>query len=315
MITRYRSVVCLALLIGLMTGFPVLTRAETLQGITAPNADITLSFVVAGRVSDVRVEPGSIVEKDQLLVHLDDEPEKIQCQQLKMLSEDRTKIQAAKAELAQKKVDLKKLEQARAKGAASVWEVDHLYLNVRIAELSLQSAILEQQQYRQRYDHASSQLARMRLAAPIAGLVEEVSVEVGESIGTLGPVIRIVQNDPLWIDVPVPMSQARDLKLGQDAWITFPSATARTSPNGRIINISAVADAASETLRIRIEVTNPQKRPAGERVAVAFTATEDDNTMAQLDNDPVPSSPVSQTPRYRTAKPIADRQSKVDGTQ
>ena len=284
MITRYRSFVFSAVLIGLMTGMPVWSRAETLQGITAPNADITLSFVVAGRVSDVQVEPGTTVEKDQLLVHLYDEPEKIQCQQLKMLSEDRTKINAAKAELAQKQVDLKKLEQARAKGAASVWEVEHLFLNVRIAELSLQSAILEQQQYRQRYDHASSQLVRMRLAAPIAGLVEEVSVEVGESIGTLGPVVRIVQNDPLWIDVPVPMAQALDLTVDQDVWITFPGATAEATPNGRIINISAVADAASETLRIRIEVPNPLKRPAGERVAVAFAATNDDNTMAQLDS-------------------------------
>jgi multidrug resistance efflux pump len=224
------------------------------------------------------------VEKDQLLVHLYDEPEKIQCQQLKMLSEDRTKIHAAQAELAQKQVDLKKLEQAKAKGAASLWEVEHLTLNVRIAELSLQSAILEQQQYRQRYDHASSQLKRMQLAAPIAGLVEEVSVEEGESIGTLGPVVRIVQNDPLWIDVPVPLTQARELALGQDAWITFPGATRDASPNGRIINISAVADAASETLRIRIEVPNPLKRPAGERVAVAFTAIDDDNTMAQLNS-------------------------------
>ena len=284
MITRYRSFVFSAVLIGLMTGMPVLSRAETLQGITAPNADITLSFVVAGRVSDVQVEPGTTVEKDQLLVHLYDEPEKIQCQQLKMLSEDRTKINAAKAELAQKQVDLKKLEQARAKGAASVWEVEHLFLNVRIAELSLQSAILEQQQYRQRYDHASSQLVRMRLAAPIAGLVEEVSVEVGESIGTLGPVVRIVQNDPLWIDVPVPMAQALNLTVDQDVWITFPGATAEATPNGRIINISAVADAASETLRIRIEVPNPLKRPAGERVAVAFAAIQEDNTMAQLDS-------------------------------
>ena len=284
MITRYRSFVFSAVLIGLMTGMPVLSRAETLQGITAPNADITLSFVVAGRVSDVQVEPGTTVEKDQLLVHLYDEPEKIQCKQLKMLSEDRTKINAAKAELAQKQVDLKKLEQARAKGAASVWEVEHLFLNVRIAELSLQSAILEQQQYRQRYDHASSQLVRMRLAAPIAGLVEEVNVEVGESIGTLGPVVRIVQNDPLWIDVPVPMAQALNLTVDQDVWITFPGATDEATPNGRIINISAVADAASETLRIRIEVPNPLKRPAGERVAVAFTKTKDDNTMAQLDS-------------------------------
>ena len=268
-IFRCRRVVGAATLICVLMIILLVSYAEALQGITAPNADITLSFVMSGRVSDVLVEPGTTVEKDQLLVRLYDEPERLQSQQLKMLSEDRTKINAAKAELAQKQVDLEKLEQARSKGAASAWEVEHLRLNVRIAELSLQSAILEQKQYRRRYEHALSQLARMRLKAPIDGRVEEVSVEAGESVGTLGPVVRIVQNDPFWIDLPVPIAQALDLKTGQEAWVTFPGVAADASPNGRIINISAVADAASETLRIRVEVPNPQKRPAGERVAVA----------------------------------------------
>ena len=282
MISRFRSVVLVTVLTGALMGIPFSVFAEALQGITAPIADITLSFVVPGRVSDVLVKEGSTVEKDQLLIRLYDEPERIQSQQLKMLSEDRTKIHAAEAELAQKIVDLKKVEQAKAKGAASDWEVEHLRLNVRIAELSLKSAVLEQEQYRRRYEHAQSQLARMHLLAPIAGLVEDVSVEAGESIGTLGPVIRLVQNDPLRIDVPVPMAQAGDLAVGQDVWVTFPGTSVVASPNGRIINISAVADAASDTRRVRIEVPNPLKRPAGERVAVSFSPEKEDQTLGQL---------------------------------
>ncbi len=281
---KSKTIGYVTLLVTLMTGMPSFLLAGPLQGITAPNADVTLSFVVAGRVSEVLVEAGTSVEKDQPLVRLNDETEKIQCEQLQMLSEDRTKILAAKAELAQKRVDLKKVQLAKSKGAASSWEVEHLNLNVRIAELSLKSAVLEQQQYQRRYEHAQSQLDRMHLNAPLAGLVEEVSVEVGESIGTLGPVVRIVQNDPLWIDVPVPMAQALDLKIGQDTWITFPGATtSNRKPNGRIINKSAVADAASATLRIRIEVPNREKRPAGERVTVAFSPDKAENMNAQLD--------------------------------
>jgi RND family efflux transporter MFP subunit len=274
--------VLVTVLSGVLAGIPFSAGAEALQGITAPIADITLSFVVPGRVSDVLVKEGSMVEKDQLLIRLYDEPERIQSQELKLLSEDRTKIHAAEAELAQKKVDLRKVELAKSKGAASAWEVEHLRLSVRIAELSLKSAVLEQEQYRRRYDHAQSQLARMHLVAPIAGLVEDVSIEAGESIGTLGPVIRLVQNDPLRIDVPVPMAQAGDLAVGQDVWVTFPGAIAVDSPNGRIINISAVADAASDTRRVRIEVPNPLKRPAGERVAVSFSPEKEDQTLGQL---------------------------------
>jgi RND family efflux transporter MFP subunit len=272
------------MLIGMLTGTPSVSYGEALEGITAPNADITLSFVLPGRVRDVLVEAGANVEKDQPLVQLYDEPEKIQCQQLKMLSEDQTKVQAAMVELSQKRADLKKVKKAQRKGAASEWEVEHLRFDVRIAQLSLKSAQLEQEQYRRRYAHSQSQLARMRLAAPLAGLVEEVNVEVGESIGTLGPVLRIVQNDPLWIDVPVPMDQAVDLAIGQDVWVKFAGDKGgNVSPNGRIIHKSAVADAASETLGIRIEVPNPLKRPAGERVAVAFAPEKKDNVNALLD--------------------------------
>ncbi len=286
MISSSSAIAFLVALIFTLVGVPPSSRAETLQGITAPKADIMLSFVVPGRISAVLVEEGSTVEKGQALVRLYDEPERIQCEQLKMLSEDQTQILAAEAELAQKKVDLKKVEMARAKGAASDWEVEHLILNVRIAELALKSARIEQAQYVRRYRHARSQLAQMHLRAPVAGLVEEVSVEAGESIGTLGSVVRLVQNDPLWIDVPVPLAQAVELKNGQDIWVTFPGEVAAATPNGRIINIATVADAASDTLRVRLEVPNPLKRPAGERVAVAFTpaAEETAKDLAQLEN-------------------------------
>ncbi len=282
MILRPVSVVFLAVLVGMLTGTPLPSHAEALQGITAPKADITLSFVVAGRINDVLVKEGCQVQKDQLLLRLFDEPERIQCQQLKMLAEDRTKILTAHAELAQKRSDFRKIEMAKAKGAASDWEIEHSELNVRIAELALKSAVLEQEQYRRRYDHAQSQLERMRLVAPIAGLVEDIRVDAGESIGTLGPVIRLVQNDPLWIDIPVPMTQAAELEVGQSAWVTFPSAASATSPNGRIINIATVADAASDTLRVRIEVPNPLKRPAGERVDVNFAFDEEGKKGVQL---------------------------------
>ena len=84
--------------------------------------------------------------------------------------------------------------------------------------------------------------------APIAGLVEDVSVEAGESIGTLGPVIRLVQNDPLRIDVPVPDGAGRRIGSGTGCLgVLSRNLPAVASPNGRIINISAVADAASDT--------------------------------------------------------------------
>ena len=257
-------------------------QTEAVQAISMPSADITLSFVVPGRIAAVSVKQGDLVAKGQLLANLDDQPERIQAQQYKVQAGDKTKILSAEAELAQKKLDLKKVELAKAKGAASDWEIEHLILSVRIAELSLKAAILEQEQYQQRYAQALSQLERMRLVSPIAGRVEKVTVETGEAVNTLGPLIQVVKIDPLWIDVPVPLAQAKKLVLGQEVRVSYSGAEAGESSNGRIIHIAAVADAGSDTLGIRIEVANPDNRPAGERVTVAFGPNEDDRRHARL---------------------------------
>jgi RND family efflux transporter MFP subunit len=276
------SIVAVSLPVLAQTGQVDPLQADEVQAISAPSADITLSFVVPGRLTHVSVKEGDSVPKGQVLARLDDELEKIQAQQYKVQAGDKTRILSAEAELAQKKLDLKKVELAKAKGAASDWEIEHLMVNVRIAELTLKAAILEQEQYQHRYALSLSQLERMRLVSPIAGRVEKVAVEPGEGVNALGPVVKLVKIDPLWIDVPVPLAPAKKLVVGQTVRVLFPGDDAGASATGRIIHIAAVADAASDTLGIRIEVANPHNRPAGERVTVAFLPNEDDHRHAHL---------------------------------
>jgi len=246
------------------------SHALEIQAVTMPSADITLSFVASGKIAEIFVKEGDNIEKGALLASLDNEPERIQVEQLKVQAADQTRILSAKAELAQKKVDLKKLEAASEKGAASPWEVEHMRLSVKMAELSLRAAVTEQEQNQREYKKAVSQLERMRLVAPIAGRVEKVAVETGEAVERLGPVIQLVKINPLWIDVPVPLDQAEQMAPGQPVAVSFPDNPTKDSGKGQIIHISAVADAASDTLRVRIEVSNPRLRPAGERITAEF---------------------------------------------
>ena len=278
----FKTLMLIAALIGPIVTGNMTCHAEEVQAISAPSADIGLSFITAGRISEVLVKPGDLIQKGHVLARLDDGPERIQAQQFKVQAEDRTRILAAKAELAQKKVDLNKVKLAKAKGAASDWEVEHLLLGVRIAELSLKAAIIEHEQNQRRYAQAVSQLERMRLMAPIAGRVEKVIVETGEAVKTLGPVIQIVSIDPLWIDAPVPLSVAEKLTLDQEVRVVYPGVPETESPNGKIIHISSVADAASDTLTVRVEATNPENRPAGERVVVRFSDADENDPSRHL---------------------------------
>jgi membrane fusion protein (multidrug efflux system) len=212
---------------------------------------------------------GAWVRAGQVLVQQDDSVEQIQLAQLKAASDDTTQIQASDASLAQKRVDLQKLEKAAAQNAATELEVEHAKLSVRMAELSLQLARFEHKQAERKYDEVKVQVEKMSLRSPIDGKIERIHVEAGESINALIDVVRVVQIDPLWIDVPVPLIQAMDLTPKKKAKVVFPNPN-RASVEGSIIYKAAVADAASGTLRVRIEVPNKSNRPAGEHVEIIF---------------------------------------------
>ncbi|MBW8014635.1 MAG: efflux RND transporter periplasmic adaptor subunit [Planctomycetes bacterium] len=159
---------------------------------------------------------------------------------------------AEEALLAQKNVDLKRLVFARKRGASTDLEVEHAQLEVKIAGIRVDN---------------------MKLVSPIDGFVENIYVEVGESIQALAEAIRIVRIDPLWIDVHVPQNKANTVKVGDTATVKFPKPQMETS-SGKVIFVSRTADAASSTLRARIEVANKSNRPAGESVRIVFVTSK-----------------------------------------
>lgn len=242
---------------------------SAIVAITSPSADVTLSFVQPGRIANVQIKEGDLVKVDQALVKLDDAAEQAQLAQVEAQSKDTTQIEASEASLAQKKIDLKRLEWAASRKAATDLEVEHAKLDVKIAELSLKVAQFEHAQNQRKYTEAKIRVDNMTLKSPIIGRVEKVEIENGESVNGLEDVVRIVRIDPLWIDVHVPLYEGKTLKPGQTAQIKFPDGDPLTT-QGEIIYVSTVADAASTTLRIRIELSNELNRPAGEHVEVQF---------------------------------------------
>jgi RND family efflux transporter MFP subunit len=244
-----------------------------IRAITRPSADIVLSFVQPGRVVKVHFKEGDFVKADQILVQQEDAVEQAQLLELKAESEDTTKIRAGEASLAQRKVDLQRLEMAAERKAATPLEVEHARLDVKIAELSLELAKFERDQAGRKCEEQKARIASMKLRSPIEGQVEKVDVEAGESVNALAQNVQVVQIDPLWIDVPVPVADATGLHREGAAAVEFPG-PAKTSAAGRIIFVGTVADAASGTLRVRVEVPNKARRPAGEHVMVSFQAVK-----------------------------------------
>jgi RND family efflux transporter MFP subunit len=246
----------------------------SVEAVTKPYADVAIAFVSPGRVAKVLVQEGDRVTPNQLLAQQEDDAEQVRHRLLSAQAQDESRVAMAAVDLEQKQEELQRVEWAKSKGAATDREIEEAHFAVRIAELTLRQARFEHEQDKTRCDEVVAQIERMRLYSPIAGIVEIVSVEPGESPQALTPVIRIVQNDPLTIDVPIPMSAFREIAPKRDdaVLVKFPGPAngAGQTASGRIRNISAVGDPASDTLRIRVDVPNPADREAGERVTVVF---------------------------------------------
>ncbi len=257
----------------LLAGLSSPAGAQDVGAITRPSEDVTLSFVRPGRVAEILVKEGDVVKAGQLVARQDDDAERAQLAELKAQADDTVRVRAAEAQLAQKKVEYGKLQEAFEKKAVSKWDVERARLDVTIAELSLELAKFQHDQDRLKYEETRLEVERMKIVSPIDGRVEKIMVKAGESAGQSADqkqdVIRIVKVDPLWIEAPVPIAIARALKVGVAATVSFPDGAAPDAA-GRIVHVGAVADAASDTLNVRVELANPTGRMAGEHVTVRF---------------------------------------------
>jgi len=228
MAVRYILVICL-----LSGTIPTETpekepKAKEFAAITSPSADITLAFLQPGRIDNTPVKEGDKVSTGDVVLRQYDAAEA--------------------AYLDQKRVDLKRLEGAAKRGAATDLEVEHARLEVKIAEIRVDN---------------------MKLRSPIDGFVEKIDAEVGESVQALQDVIRVVKIDPLWIDVHIPQSELSMVDVNDTVQVRFPEPRSWNT-SAKVIFVAHAADAASDTRRIRVELANKGGRPSGEHVLVSL---------------------------------------------
>jgi RND family efflux transporter MFP subunit len=236
----------------------------SIEAITKPSQDVKLGFVRPGILGKLLVKEGQSVKEGELLVQQDDSAEQAELEQLKDAADDQTRVKAAQAQLEQKKVDLIKMEQAAKKGAATELEVLHARLDVTIAGFQLDVENFQRRQDALKQKSLQLQIEHMRIKSPFSGLVEEILMREGECGDAVAKVIRLVKIDPLWVDVPMPLVQTTKLQIGTEVEVQFGGTTIK----GKVIFMAAVAESASSTRLVRVEVLNPSGRPAGERVEV-----------------------------------------------
>lgn len=109
--------------------------------------------------------------------------------------------------------------------------------------------------------NAEAAMSDLEITAPIAGQLEQLSLEPGEFISPGAELGRIVVLDPLTVSVRVPQQTVGALRSGLPAQVDFITGV---QARGQLTFIGSVADAETRTFEAEITVANPDgKIPAG----------------------------------------------------
>lgn len=269
---RSLTVHALALLFGLSVSGGMHSQTVTVSAIAKPRHDLRLGFTESGRVVEVLVQPGATVTAGQPLVRLDSREAASQLELISTRSGSTLEIESAQAAYDLARNEEASVREAFNRGGASEFELRRAELRTRQAQLTLELQQREAVEIAHRLALAQVKLEHFTLTAPMSGIVEDIVVEPGEMVEALKPVLRLVVTDPLRIDAHVPSAQSLAMQLGDEAVIRFEVTGPGRTSIGRIVHLASVADAASETRLVRIEVPNPSRLPAGTQVRVEFDA-------------------------------------------
>ena len=252
-------------------------RAEV-EAVTSALHDLNLSFPVSGKVAIKHVKPGMAVKKGQTLMELENKPGEIDVMQKKLRAETDVAVHAAEAQLELDEIELEKSEKMHKEAALSELELLRVRARVKITKLQLKKAKVDQEDATLQHKLAVAQLAMYTLVAPIDGVVEKLEqdkaeeVSEGEGVEPLRPVIRLVVVKKLRVDAAVPTDKTLSLNVGGEAWVRSRLSSNAKPVKGNIIHIAKVADPASNTMLVRIEVPNEDNLlGAGWHVRIDFS--------------------------------------------
>jgi RND family efflux transporter MFP subunit len=212
-------------------------RIYRLDGVVEAVQKTTVSAQISGEVEAVFFDVDDYVEKDEVVVRLNDK-------------QPAAKLKQAEAELNETRARLKEAqdEHARVKGVYQKQAVSKKAMDA--AEAAMKAAQAKYEAARAGLEQAQEQLEYTRVRAPYSGIVTERHIEIGETAQPGKKLVSGISLDHLRVNVDVPQSIINDVRESGSVTIE--------SPGGDVIAVSDVtvfpyAEPASHTFRVRLE--------------------------------------------------------------
>jgi RND family efflux transporter MFP subunit len=257
--------------IGLLTGS--LAAAEEFDCLIRPYQTLEIRSATGGLIDRILVDQGDTVQKGQVLAVLESSTEQSVADLAKFRAQMSGPLITAETRAQHTAQRLTRKEQLHKKGFTTSEERDQALAEQKVAEAELAEAKENRQLAHYEYRRAMAQLNLKQIKSPILGVVTERLSNPGE-VAELGvgqkPMLKIVQLDPLRVEVILPIRLYGQIKAGSQAEIV-PEAPIAGRYSATVQTVDKVVDAASATFAVRLELRNAQhKLPAGIRCNATF---------------------------------------------
>jgi len=263
-------------------------------GITTPSRQATLAAVMAARIAQIHKEEGAAAKAGEAVVALDDAVQRARVAIAEAAADSPLTVDLARAERDRAQQDLTRLEGLSDDSSASRKELHDARTSALTRQLEYELALFEHGQAVRALEREQALLAEHHIRSPFAGYVVEHLKHEGETVDHLEGIVTLVQLDPLRVTVDCPLRLGARVRLGDSAYV-IPIGIDRAPRVGRVSHVSPIVDVGSQTIRIKIDVENPDNEwMAGMKVAVTFALG--DRPEAHLAAQRIDGAPQSESP-------------------
>ncbi len=248
------SLVALVLLTPIATAQQIEAFTEPLRIVSVPAAEI-------GVIAKILVHEGDRVTEKQVLAKLDDSILQASLNVARAAKDAIGSKQSAETELALREKQLEIYRQMQNQGNATSREVDRAEADYQQAGDRLQSVRESLEIRRLEYERVKAQIRHRVIESPDTGVVVSIRKEVGEFVSPTDPVIlQIVHLQTLKAIFSVPIESVKSIYTGDRVELTVGSDFEVVE--GTVSYVSPVADAESETVRVKVRIPNPERELA-----------------------------------------------------
>ncbi len=232
-------------------GTPILTAS----GYVVARRKAVVSAKIQGRLSELRVEEGSVVRNDEVIARL----ESIDYEASVVRA--RAAVLHAEADLAENERQLRLTEKLTQQNVVSVDQCDAAASRVKLAQAALAQAQAD-------LAFADAQLQNTLIRAPFAGVVVKKMAEVGESVAPIPPGVNISTSsgaivalaDLATLEVEADVAEANVAKIGngQPAEVTVEAIPDRRY-KAVLRQVIPTADRTKATVMVKVTILDKDK--------------------------------------------------------